>query len=206
MEATAASPTSSGCRTISASPATFDRRLATPPNLPRSRKPQDMERWLVRIAVRNNCQSAAADGVKVTVRQVIPYKFPLNPLPSCLVRKGRSGKEAETINRLGPLGEELFDCFNWDRHSNIGLCLTETHGHMVKLNDPNFFPAGECELLLAASGENCTPVEGIASREQPLMRIVHRFPKCDEKRNSDDHKQYGRTVVPVLAHRHSRKK
>jgi hypothetical protein len=79
-------------------------------------------------------------------------------LPSYLVRKGKHGAAAGTVEKLGPLEEQLFDLLVWDAFLNFGLELTEPHGHMVKLNDGTQFPANECELFLEASSDNCTPV------------------------------------------------
>ena len=119
---------------------------------------RDSAYWLCRIVVKNLCQSSAAEGVKVKVQKVSPYKFQVNPLPLYLVRKGRYGAAAGTLERLGPLDEELFDLLLWDDHSNFGLQVTEIYGPMVPLKNRTEFPANECELSLEASGDNCTPV------------------------------------------------
>ena len=128
------------------------------PKNEQTRLKRDNQFWLCRIAVRNLCQSVAAEGVKVKVQKVTPYKFPVYSLPSYLVRKGQHGAAAGTVEKLGPLEEQLFDLLVWDAFLNFGLELTEPHGHMVKLNDGTQFPANECELFLEASGDNCTPV------------------------------------------------
>ena len=86
----------------------------------------DAAHWLCRLSVKNGSRSKAAEGVKVKVRQVIPFKFPLNALPTFLTRKGQHGAKAAAVDKLGPFGDELFDFVEWDEHSNFGLRTTDT--------------------------------------------------------------------------------
>jgi hypothetical protein len=120
---------------------------------------QDACNWLCRVRVKNTSNSKNAEGVRVKVVTVVPHKFPINALPSYLVRKGSSGPNGGTIDSLGPQQDELFDFYQWNSSSDIWLRMTDSHGHCVKLNNRTDFPDGECVVLLQASGSLAPPVQ-----------------------------------------------
>jgi hypothetical protein len=78
-------------------------------------------------------------------------------MPTYLVSKYRYGKNEGTIDKLGPLQEELFNVFQWAQDSNIGWMATDPFGHMVKLDNRAGFPDCECQVILEAFGDNCRP-------------------------------------------------